>query len=200
MKRVLLLTAALAQIPPEAQAYSVFIPPGNIVQNGSFQSVSTNWSGTASGYLLVWPSVPNDHCALAQDLYQDLPTVRGESYSLSFYAAADLFFGPSVTIAVDLNQRPLVSYATPAYAYNPLANRYDQMHWQEFTSSFVADANTTRLEFIDLNTYDFGLAAISVIAIPERTSTALFIAGAAGLIAIGRKRFWTRHIPTNHLA
>jgi hypothetical protein len=183
-----LLIGVLALATAESQAFSVYIPPGNIVQNGSFQSDSANWSGNAAGYLGLWGSVPNDYAALAQDIYQDLPTIPGQAYSISFYAAADLYWGASVSVTAAMNQQTLISFATPPYIYNNQINRYDQMHWQQVTSSFVASANTTRLEFVDSNTYDFGLAAVSVIAVPEPTGVALFILGGALMVAAHRRQ------------
>jgi len=41
------------------------------------------------------------------------------------------------------------------------------MHWEYLTASFVASTGTTELEFDDINTYDFGLTAVSVVAVPE---------------------------------
>lgn len=182
-----LLIVVLALITAEAWAYPVYIPPGNIVQNGSFQSYNTNWSGNVAAYLGAWSSVPNDYAALATDIYQDLPTLPGQQYAISFYVAADLYWGPSVGIAVDLNEQTLTSLTTPPYTYDPQINRYDQMHWQQVNSSFVASAITTRLEFIDLNTPYFGLAAISVNPVPEPTCIALCLLGGAAMVAARNK-------------
>ena len=73
--------------------------------------------------------------ALATDIYQDLPTIPGQQYGVSFYVAADLYWGPGVNIAVGLNQETLTSLTTPEYTYNPQINRYDQMHWQQIDCS-----------------------------------------------------------------
>jgi hypothetical protein len=169
-----------------AHAYPVEMPPGNIVQNGNFQSLSANWSGSAAGFLGAWASVPNDAAALATDIYQDLRTNAGQEYSLSFYAAADLFFGPSTAITINLNHTTLLSFTTPPYAYDTRVERYDQMHWQKVTGSFVASLGGTRLEFVDMNTQDFGLAAVSVVPVPEPTSFVVILVVGTALAAARR--------------
>ena len=188
-----LLIVVLALATTKSWAFYVYTPPDNIVQNGSFHSYSANWSGNA-GYLGRWASVPNDYAALPGDLYQDLSTIPGQQYAISFYAAADLYYGPSASIAVDLNQQTLISFATPPYTYNNQINRYDQMHWQQVNSSFVASASTTRLEFIDMNTYDFGLAAVSVVPVPEPTSTILILMTVLIMVCCPR---WRRQAQPN---
>jgi hypothetical protein len=184
---ITLVSTAAVLTAVNSPAFSVYIPPGNIVQNGNFQSYFANWSGNVPAILGNWPTVPNDYAALANDFYQVLPTITGQQYSLSFYAAADLYFGPSVNINVALNSATLASFATPPYVYNPQVNRYEQMHWQQLTYSFFASSSTTRLEFIDMNTYDFGFAAVSVVPVPEPTSWALMLIGGIAMV-IARKR------------
>jgi hypothetical protein len=137
MRAAILLVPVSVLTAVTAHAYPVPIPPGNIVINGNFQSPFANWSGSAAGYLGAWPSVPNDAAALATDIYQNLQTTPGQAYSLSFYAAADLFFGPSTTVSVSVDHATLLSFTTPPYAYLQ-ENRYDQMHWQKVTGTFVA--------------------------------------------------------------
>jgi hypothetical protein len=175
------VVAAAALSPLKSSAYAVYTPPGNLVQNANFQSNFADWSGNIIGIFDNWASMPNNFGALANDIYQVLPTSPGQQYSLSFYSAADLYFAPSVSLTVALNGAPLTSFATPPYTYNAQVNRYDQMHWQEYTYSFTASASTTQLEFIDQNTYDFALAAVSVVPVPEPASFSLVLVG--GMVA-----------------
>lgn len=137
----------------------------NIVQNGNFQSLFDNWYGLAA--IVSNPNAPNGVFGLGGDVYQDLATTPGQRYLLDFYAAADLFTGPSMTLVVALNHQPLTSFVTPPYTYVPQINRYDQMRWAQYTSTFVASATTTRLEFIDQDTIYFGLASVNVTPIAE---------------------------------
>ena len=169
-----------------APAYTVYMPPGNIVQNPTFSNTWTDWSGNFVGAAQRWPTMPNDNALVLTDAYQDLPTVPGQQYALDFYMAADLYFGPSVTVNVNLSGSTLETIITPAYAYNNQVNRFDQVHWQEVTGEFTAAGSTTRLEFVDLNTYDFLLASVSVIPVPEPDLLSLFVGG-CGLLAISRR-------------
>src|SRR6266566_8100348 len=99
IKSAILFVTVTLLAAVEIRAYTVYTPPDNIVQNGNFQSYFANWSGTDPFYIFGdWSSVPNNYAALANDIYQDLPTSPGQAYSLSFYAAADLYFGPSVSV------------------------------------------------------------------------------------------------------
>lgn len=176
-----LLCLALYSFAPSLRADV----PGNIVQNGTLQANFADWSGNIIGILDNWPTVPNNYAALANDIYQNLPTTPGQQYAISFYAAADLYFGPSVTVQLSLNNQVSTSYVTPPYTYNPGINRYEQMQWEQFTSSFVASSSTTRLEFIDVNTYDFGLAGVSLVPVPEPSSTTFLLLTGAVLVLTG---------------
>lgn len=192
MKKVstILLTAVTVVLAVRSYGFTVYIPPGNIVLNGNFNMAYTNWSGNIPGWLPYnWPSIPNNGAALAKDIYQILPTSPGQEYSLSFYTAADLYWSPSVNVTVALDSDTLASFATPPYTYDPFVERYEQMHWQQLTYSFIASSSTTKLEFIDTSTYDFGLAAVSVIAVPEPTTiTLMAIAGTMMMIVRTRRR------------
>jgi hypothetical protein len=171
--RTIALLLATVCMAIKADAYSVSMPPGNIVQNGNFTALWTDWSGNSPAILNNWPSIPGDNAALVTDIYQNLSTTPGQKYELSFFAAADLFFGPSVNILVALNNQSLTSFDTQPFAYNPQLNRYEQMHWQEYIFQFTASSSTTKLEFVDNNTHDFAMSEVSVVrAVPDGGNTA----------------------------
>lgn len=172
--------------PLAASAYTVYMPAGNIVLNPTFSDTWNHWSGNIQAGLLRWSTMPNDNALLLTDVYQDLPTVPGQQYALDFYMGADLYFAPSVTVNVDVGGTTLETVVTPSYPYNNQVNRYDQVHWQEVTGLFTATATTTRLEFVDTNTYDFLLASVSVVAVPEPAMLSLLIGG-CGALAIARR-------------
>src|SRR5664280_1099892 len=182
-KTIALVSAVAVLTSAKASAFSVSTPPGNIVQNGNFQSFFANWSGNIPSILFNWSSAPNDYAALANVAYQDLSTSPGQAYSLSFYAAADLYYGSSVSVNVELNNSPLLLFTTTPHTYNPQVQRYDQMQWQQLTDSFIASSSTTRLEFIVLNAPYFGLSAVSVVPVPESTSFTLMIIGGATTVS-----------------
>ncbi len=181
MKIFSFFAIAFLLAPLKSYSYTISLPPGNLVENPNFVSLWSDWSGSSVAILNRWSSVPNDNCVLDQDLYQDIATTPGQTYSVSFYAAADLFFAQSVTIDLDINSQLLTSFTTPSYSYDNTQNRYDQMHWQVCTATFEATSSTTQLEFVDANTYDFGLTGISMIPIsvpvPEPGTLALLAGG-----------------------
>jgi hypothetical protein len=186
---IFLLISGMVMVAFEASAQiSAPSPPGNIVQNGTFEGYNFSyWSSLKA--IDGNANAPNGIYAQGGDVYQDLPTIPGQLYTLDFYAAADLYFGPSLTLEVALNSQSLASIITPPYTYNPGINRSDQMGWADYVYSFVGSANTMRLEFIDQNTYDFGLAAVSVVAVPEPATTVLIlIAGAVTVYCSKRRR------------
>lgn len=172
--------------PLRAPAYTVPMPPGNIVLNPTFSDTWNHWSGNIQAALQRWPTMPNDNALLLTEVYQDLPTLAGQQYALDFYMAADLYFAPSVTVNVNLGGLTLETIVTPPYAYNNQTNRYEQVHWQEVRGVFTAADTTTRLEFVDLNTYDFLLASVSVVTVPEPTAWSLLLV-VCGALALGRR-------------
>lgn len=111
MKKSLVVwcAAGLGLASYQTYGYSVDLPPGNIVKNPTFQDQFTDWSGNVPAVLNSWSSMPDNNAALASDIYQDLQTSPDQSYAISFYAAADLFLAPSVTIDLNPNGQPLTS-------------------------------------------------------------------------------------------
>jgi hypothetical protein len=186
MKTTIVTVLISSAILATSNALTIPNPPGNIVQNWTFQDWSFNyWTGL--GAIIGSPeSAPNAIYGWSGDAYQDLTTTPGQQYSLDFWAAADLYIAPRVTITVDLNHQPLTSYTTPPYPYNPTINRSAQMHWEEFTSLLTASAATTRLEFVG-DVYAFGFTAVSVVPVPEPASIALLFAACAAIVAMRRR-------------
>lgn len=183
---VLLVSAFPALFNASATLY-VPSPPGNIVQNGSFLNYDfSNWNWNNNATIAGNPNAPNGIFAVPTDIYQDLSTTVGQQYSLTFYMAADLYFNPSVTVNVGLNGQTLASITTPPYTYNSGLNRFSQMQWQDYTYQFTATQSSTRLEFNDVTTYDFGLAAVSVVPLPEPSEMTLLC---VGLLSAA----WARH-------
>ncbi|MGC3958080.1 MAG: hypothetical protein QM813_09130 [Verrucomicrobiota bacterium] len=183
MRAKIILTLLAGWLCTTGKATAILVNPfADIVQNGNFAAGFANWSGSLVA-LVNNPNAPTGRFLLAENAYQDLTTVPGQEYSLSFYAAADLYFGSSLTLNVNLNSQSLLSFSTPPYPYDPQTHRASQMRWEQYNATFTATATTTRLEFMDLNTYDFGLAKVSVVPVPEPTI--------AGLVALSTA-LWLR--------
>ena len=174
--KIVLLAAGIILESVKSYCYTVALPPNNLVQNPYFASFMGDWSGSALAFAGNWSTMPNNNCCLAQDIYQDIPTTPGQLYSVSFYAAADLYLAPSVTIDLDINSQMVASWTTPPYQLNG-GNRYNSMQWVDYTDTFYATSSTTQLEFVDANTDDFGLTTISMVAAPEPTTPALLVGG-----------------------
>jgi hypothetical protein len=187
IRRMSLLAASLILASMNASAFTVYMPSGNIVQNGTFANWNfDHWSGLIA--IAGNPNAPNGMIALGGDIYQDFVTTPGQQYLLDFYAAADLYFAPTLSLNVTLSSQTVLSFTTPPYTYIPQINRSDQMRWAEYSISFTAASGSTRLEFVDLNTYDFGLSAVSVVPIPEPTSMTILIMGSVVVYAVRRKQ------------
>jgi len=165
----------------------------NLVQNGAFLSGFTGWSGVARA-IVNNPNAPNGVFGLVTDIYQNVPTTSGLQYEISFEAAADLFFGTNVDITLSLNNQPVDAFVTQPDTYNNQINRYSQMQWQVFSNvyEFTATSSSTRLEFIDANTFDFGLSDVSVETVPEPSCGILLLTAAGALMFIRNKG--ARHV------
>lgn len=166
----------------------VLAVPNNLVQNGDFASGFTDWSGNNLEGVVNNPHAPDGEFGLAGDLYQNVTTIPGQTYDITFSAAADLFFGPSLTLALKLNGQTEATIVTPPYSYNDQINRYDQMVWEQYTYLYSATSGSTRLEFADQNTFDFGLGAVSMTQVPESTGTITLLGFSMLLVALSKIR------------
>jgi hypothetical protein len=110
--------------------------------------------------------LPNNFCALATDIYQFIPTVPGQQYSLSFYAAADLCLAQSATFEVAINAQvlafsivavrwasanteadPTQNQALGATRFLPLSDRIGMVERELFASTYRSHGlATARLE------------------------------------------------------
>jgi hypothetical protein len=162
------------------------IAQGNIVQNGNFQAFADHWGGLIA--IIHNPNAPNDIFGYGADIYQDLTTpTPGLQHFVVFSVAADLLYNPSASVSVLLNNQAVYSFDTPPYTYNDRVHRFDQMRWQEYSFWFWSSSNTTRLEFKSQNGNAFGLAAVSVVPVPEPTGMTILIVGLMVGYAVHRK-------------
>ena len=168
---------------------------GNIVLNPSFESGSANWTLDNNGNPWFINSQPHSgsldiesQCAGAicvdpvngTFFYQNLSTVIGQTYSLSFWAFVE---GAPDEIKVTWGGVTALDIVNPVVP--------NDVYAQYSTTSLLATSTTTQLEFFgrqDPN-QSLGVDDISVTAIPEPSSLALI--SVALLIAAGFRR---RHL------
>jgi hypothetical protein len=113
---------------------------------------------------------------------QDLATVAGQAYTLSF----DL--GNSVNYNYGGTDSMLVSAGTLSQIVTTQVTG-DPGSWEHVTLSFVATSNTTTLSFSgDASQWYVGLDNVNVTsAVPEPATPAMLLAG-LGLVALKRRR------------
>jgi hypothetical protein len=163
---------------------------GNIVFNPGFEQGLLDWTinniSATPWFIDTYPHTGNwdiaSPCAGAGCLdpvngtffYQDLPTVIGQTYDLSFWA---FFEGAPDEIKVTWGGVTALDIVNPAVP--------NDLYLQYSTTNLLATSSTTRLEFFgrqDPN-HDLGVDDISVTATPEPPTVVLI--GVALLIAAG---------------
>jgi hypothetical protein len=174
----------------------------NLVQDGSFESTATNSYTTVFTGQTPWTTssagleIRNDGTAgTAQDLTkfaeldtsvnswisQDLATVDGQSYKLTFY----------------VEDRPGTVASTNGLSFNvsnASGNTFAAIGsvsgWTEYTYWFTGSAAASTLTFTALGTsdgYGSSLDNISVTAVPEANPVMMMAAG-LGLLGLARRR------------
>jgi hypothetical protein len=181
---------------------------GNLVINGSFEdSVPSNdwrvvcygqgsYSGVGFGDLNFSPyAVDGNNVAFLYmsggEISQDLPTVAGEYYDLSFSAIE--LQGVNYTYVSAGSLAAVLNFTSSVSIQN--GNGPDNTNWDSFNFTFQASAANTTLAFICEPQHIIGpdyygedaLDAISVTAVPEPSSVALLGAGLIGGLACLRR-------------
>jgi hypothetical protein len=164
----------------------------NIVLNGSFEQTDAygqpyNWSPV--GMLLRWPNAPDGgNYAYIGTVSQTLTTISGQTYTLSFYAAGDLYVSQTSTVNVGWGGQNAATFTTNPHPYDSGVNRYLQIVWQQFSTTVTASSASTLLSFTAANNTGLLLDDVRVIVVPEPTNIALLLIGAAATIVTLRKR------------
>jgi choice-of-anchor C domain-containing protein len=158
---------ALAVGAALAASWSVAAAATNIVQNGSFETpvesqgvTSYGQSATFDGWTVAFGNVEHIRSDYWQDaeggaasvdlsgttcggIYQDLSTIIGTSYLLSFDMAGNPDAGPTIkTMNVQWN-----GTIVRTQTFDTSGRSRQNMGWQTFQLTVVAAVSTTRVEF-----------------------------------------------------
>lgn len=182
--------------------------PANLVTNGGFESnlVSGQYStfslltqglagwSVGAGSVdvvsnLLWsPSAGVNSLDLngskKGEIHQLLNTVVGQTYELSFDLSGNLFGAPTVkNMSVNVGSDGLYSFDTTGHSTS-------NMGWNRYTTTFVATSTATTLSFASSVSGNAGPALdnISVTAVPEPGTYAMFLAGLGLIGTIARRR------------
>ncbi|MBK8401160.1 MAG: choice-of-anchor C family protein [Propionivibrio sp.] len=189
-----------------AQSVSANAP--NLITNGGFEDTTFSGtfdpysagSGALTGWTIVTGSVDLIHTywtpaggAYSLDLSgnedgvisQSFATVIGQRYLVSFAMAGnpDDTMDPVKTMQVGLSQGPL-------WTFDTTGRTHADMGWETKSFDFIAAGTSSTLSFASLNDSAYGAALdnISVTAIPEPESFAMFLAGLGLIAAVARRR------------
>lgn len=179
--------------PITAFSQSQFGVPGNLVGNGSFESLNFNpdvdlspwvWGGCLGVVVNeTGAAVGSNYASVCGLIYQDVPTAPGQDYAIRFA------FGGHEEVQV--NAEPLhITWGTEEIATIPITPVYPHTpQWRYLEFRAVAEKSTMRLTFSSYPLQAFPyIDDVSVILIPEPGVSTLLIL----LIVVGKAYRLTR--------
>ena len=187
--RFTILTGALSAVVASTAS-------GNIVTNGGFTNGFNGWTmwGTAApggGGLAYLGSIGGDpmggggltvaqfDCPGPGGMYQDLSTVAGEEYTVSFGLRKVTGSGNTNSFSLDFGSQTVMSLVNSP-TIDPIAY---------YSFDMTATGSTTRLQFnFQSAGFAWTVAAISVTPVPVPAPGAIALVGLAGLAGSRRRR------------
>ena len=154
---------------------------GWTIETGSVDLINTYWNPAGGAYSLDLSG--NEDGVISQSF----ATVVGQRYLVSFAMAGnpDDTNHPNKTMEVGLS---LGDY----YTFNTTGKTHSDMGWAQNSFEFKATGTLSELYFLSANEYNspYGVALdnITVTAIPEPESFAMFLAGLGLIAAVARRR------------
>jgi hypothetical protein len=177
------------------------VPVGGFANYGGGSTAITGWTVEGPGVSIVggtfsqdgtlfqaengqqWLDLTGDGLnSLSDGVAQNVTTVVGQAYALSFYVGSatdnDLFFAS--TVGLSINGGAVKSYTNPIAPSNML-------NWERFTADFTATTTTTNVAFFNGDSANNNNAALDNVtlnsaAVPEPAGITLM---AIGLVAVG---------------
>jgi hypothetical protein len=118
------------------------------VRNGSFEMTDSfgdpiDWA--SGGWELGWENAPDGRNFAYAPVSQAIYTRPGQSYTLSFYAAGDLYASQTSNVAVDWGGHTVAKFTTQPHGYDPQRNRVLQIVWERFSTTLKAVSSSTAL-------------------------------------------------------
>src|SRR6266536_771045 len=131
--------------PPSISTYQAFDngnnPPGWIVESGTVEIVGPYWQAAEGSQSLDLNGIFEE----IGTIYQDIPTVPGQSYRIRFAYAGNPECGP--TVAVKSFQVFWDGAQITALQFDTTGKSVTNMGWQYYESVVTASGNTSRLRF-----------------------------------------------------
>jgi len=179
---------AIMLSPPSIMAGNIVLNPGFElgVANWTFDNNSTPWfvdSIPHSGALDIASQCFGAICINPVNgtfFYQDLPTVIGQTYNLSFWA---FFEGAPDEIKVTWGGSTALDILNPVVP--------NDVYAQYSTTNLLATSSTTRLEFFGRQDPNLNLGVDDIVVAPTPEPSTLLLFGVALAIGAGLRR---RHL------
>ncbi len=180
---LVLLFIGLWGVAPLGWAQGTTLPPDSIVVNGGFANLGAGWGWTYN--LGIMTGSPLNFAYVYGTLYQDLNTVPGQAYQITFAMSGNLNLPQTAVLQVLWGSQTVGSPT-----WNPAGNSIYNRGWETETFEATATSASTLLTFSNPNvgTQDLpAVYAVSVIPVPEPSAMALLAVGVCSCALMQRR-------------